>query len=202
MAKARFGLPRRHVKFASQWRRAYPDATLWACPGLMAREPEAGYNRELGPADTAPPEWLGEVEALCLTYERNPFNGKPFFNEVALSPSASSRLDGSSTHAFCQEAMRKCLPGAQLQVVFLHKPSGYLLTSDLFWNYPPAGTAFGTRLWKFGMDKVYLPFYRRFMIKDPGASRARPSGCRGAWSGLTQACCQRRGLPGGDPPAV
>lgn len=28
---------------------------------------------------------------------------------------------------------------------------------------------FGTRLWKAGMDQVYLPFYRSFMIKDQGA---------------------------------
>jgi len=24
----------------------------------------------------------------------------------------------------------------------------------------------GTRLWKFGMDKIYLSFYKRFMIND------------------------------------
>ena len=26
----------------------------------------------------------------------------------------------------------------------------------------------GTKLWKTGMDRVYLPFYRSFMIKDQG----------------------------------
>ena len=28
---------------------------------------------------------------------------------------------------------------------------------------PRVSVPLGTRVWKFGMDKVYLPFYRRFM---------------------------------------
>lgn len=54
-----------------------------------------------------------------------------------------------------------------IQVVFLHKPSKILIASDLVWNYP-SEVPLGTRIWKFGMDQVYLPFYRAFMIKDPG----------------------------------
>lgn len=30
----------------------------------------------------APAEWQGEVEPLWLSYEANPFTGRPFFNEV------------------------------------------------------------------------------------------------------------------------
>lgn len=30
-----------------------------------------------------PPAWQGEVEPLWLSYEANPFTGKPFFNEVS-----------------------------------------------------------------------------------------------------------------------
>ncbi len=52
-------------------------------------------------------------------------------------------------------------------MVFLFKPAGLLIASDLFWNYPGDAPA-GTQLWKFGMDRVYLPFYRTFMIKDKG----------------------------------
>lgn len=36
-------------------------------------------------------------------------------------------------------------------------------------NYPhDRDVGFGTKLWKTGMDRVYLPFYRSFMIKDQG----------------------------------
>ena len=47
-------------------------------------------------------------------------------------------------------------------MVFFHKPSKILITTDLFWDYPGgAGIPFGTKLWKFGMDHIYLPFYNR-----------------------------------------
>eukprot|EP00667_Euglena_gracilis_P009507 EG_transcript_9661 len=51
------------------------------------------------------------------------------------------------------------------EVVFLHRPTGTLIVTDLFWNYPAAVPP-ATRLWKFGMDQVYLPFYERLMIRD------------------------------------
>lgn len=63
-----------------------------------------------------------------------------------------------------------------------------MMTTDLFWNYPqPEGVPnshlsgetgpwelapsvsyipIGSRLWKQGMDKVYLPFYKNLMVKD------------------------------------
>lgn len=59
-----------------------------------------------------------------------------------------------------------------IQVVFVHKPSGTLIATDLIWNYPKTGTNRGTQAWKFGMDRVYLPFYTKFMIKDKGAAQS------------------------------
>lgn len=58
-----------------------------------------------------------------------------------------------------------------LQVVFVHKPSGTLIATDLIWNYPGSGTPKGTQAWKFGMDRVYRPFYNNLMIKDRGVLR-------------------------------
>lgn len=88
------------------------------------------------------------------SFQVNPFTGEPFFNEV----------------------------------IFYHKPSKSLLTTDVYWNYPQKdgvpnshllsnngdnGLApsvesipIGSRLWKFGMDKIYLPFYKKLMIKN------------------------------------
>ena len=54
------------------------------------------------------------------------------------------------------------------QVVFVHKSSGTLIATDLIWNYPGSGTPKGTQAWKFGMDRVYRPFYNNLMIKDKG----------------------------------
>lgn len=65
-----------------QWIERYPGARSYACPGLKQKEPEVPYTTELGGGGGDPPEWLGEVQSTWLSYERNPFNGKPFFNEV------------------------------------------------------------------------------------------------------------------------
>ena len=37
----------------------------------------------------APAEWQGEVEPRWLSYEANPFTGKPFFNEVCAPVNAA-----------------------------------------------------------------------------------------------------------------
>jgi hypothetical protein len=66
-----------------QWADAYPDARTYGCPGLPERIPSVNWSLELGPGAENPPEWLGEIEAAWLGYEQNPFNGKPFFNEVS-----------------------------------------------------------------------------------------------------------------------
>ncbi|CAM9223888.1 unnamed protein product [Scytosiphon promiscuus] len=55
------------------------------------------------------------------------------------------------------------------EVVFFHRPTKSLMTSDLYWNYPREDIPFGTKVWKWGMDKVYRPFFNRFMVTDRGA---------------------------------
>ena len=100
--------------------------------------------------------WSSILSFACVFVQQvNPFTGKPFFNEV----------------------------------IFYHKPSKTLMTTDLFWNYPQTdgvpnshlpdvGTKewelappvssipIKSRLWKKGMDLIFLPFYKSFMVKD------------------------------------
>lgn len=148
-----------HLKFAPQWHQAYPKAHMWGCPGLAERMPEIKFAGEI-PSDMLRPGntkldncWdFQTITPLHLNMEVNPFTGKPFFNEV----------------------------------IFYHAPSKTLLTTDLYWNYPtsdgvpnshiggsewelaPAveSIPFGSKLWKQGMDKVFLPFYKNLMVKD------------------------------------
>ena len=124
-----------HVKYAKQWKLAYPDATLYGCPGLRTKKPDIPYDCEV--STVAPEAWLGEFEVAWFDSERAPVVDEPFFNEV----------------------------------VFFHKPTKSLMVTDVFWNYPSAtidgvDVPFGTKAWKFGMDKVYAPFYRRAMVVD------------------------------------
>lgn len=146
-----------HVKYAAQWAQAYPNAELWACPGLMERESSTRWTGEI-PYSTRPTNtkntlpWNNdELQALHIDCEVNPFTNKPFFNEV----------------------------------VFFHVPSKTLLVTDLYWNYPTSTTnadipnngpwelapsmesiPLGSQLWKFGMDKLFQPFYMNLMIQQ------------------------------------
>ena len=186
-----------HVKFAYQWAERYPDACIWACPGLAEREPLVRWTGEIPalarPAGYPPVEGEGdppsrpegmwdwdEIQPLHVDTEVNPFTGRPFFNEV----------------------------------VFYHSPSKTLLTTDTYWNYPspdgitntvyaemPGGSStptvnaktgqeerdfgawdlapevgkipLGSSLWKLGMDKLFRPFYLNLMTKPSSKDRFR-----------------------------
>jgi hypothetical protein len=171
-----------HVKFAALWYQSFPDADMWGCPGLIERMPQVRWKGEIpsgyrpngwkggagggggnGEASTsfAAPEgmWdLNILQPLHINIEKNPFTGRPFFNEV----------------------------------IFYHAPTKTLLTTDLFWNYPANGVPnsefgrddswelaplvndvpLGSRLWKFGMDKVYSPFFNNLMVTDKSEYKA------------------------------
>eukprot|EP00590_Aulacoseira_subarctica_P004098 CAMPEP_0172428290 /NCGR_PEP_ID=MMETSP1064-20121228/45793_1 /TAXON_ID=202472 /ORGANISM="Aulacoseira subarctica , Strain CCAP 1002/5" /LENGTH=337 /DNA_ID=CAMNT_0013172997 /DNA_START=132 /DNA_END=1145 /DNA_ORIENTATION=- len=164
-----------HVKFAKYWAQTYPEAKMWACPGLSSRETSTKWTGEI-PEGVRPPSFpqnessrtsaempqgfwdTDEIQAIHLNYEANPFTGQPFFNEV----------------------------------IFYHTPSKSLIVTDFFWNYPRSDgipnskyqslveknvdfgeweiaprveMPFKSLLWKFGMDQVYRPFYLNFMIE-------------------------------------
>ena len=158
-----------HVKFAPAWQQAFPSAQMWACPGLAERLPDIAFAGEI-PAGYRPVSWTAGgarnaadndkipwdttvLQPLHINCERNPFTGRPFFNEV----------------------------------VFYHAPTKTLLVTDLWWNYPAntiPNSQFGrddswalapadilaipvtSRLWKFGMDAIYKPFFDQFMVTD------------------------------------
>ena len=69
----------------AQWQQRYPEARAYACPGLKEKEPSVFGGAEELRGGAAPAGWQGEVAPLWLSYEANPFNGKPFFNEVRTS---------------------------------------------------------------------------------------------------------------------
>lgn len=53
-----------HYLFLAEWRRAYPAAQLIAAPGLRAKRPDLGVDREI---DSAPvPEWSGEIDHVVV----------------------------------------------------------------------------------------------------------------------------------------
>lgn len=170
-----------HVKYAPVWHQNYKDACMWACPGLTERMPEVPWKGEIGNG-YRPNGWKGRassfknpegmwdteiLQPLHINVEKNPFTGRPFFNEV----------------------------------IFYHVPTKTLLTTDLFWNYPADGVPnsefgrndswelaplvdsvpVGSRLWKFGMDKVYYPFYSMLMVTDKSEYKAIANHILNVW---------------------
>ena len=116
---------------------------------MKQKYPEIPWDEELVDGEVNFGDARAEFAATWFDCETNPFTGKPFFNET----------------------------------VFVHKPSRVLFVTDLFWNYPETDVGgkgearvqipLGTKAWKFGMDRVYLPFYRRAMVRDATAFAAK-----------------------------
>ena len=68
-----------HWMYAPEWQRTYPDAKLWAAPGLSRREQvkKAGLRIDAILSDTVPAEWASMLELI-------PVPGGLGFTEVAL----------------------------------------------------------------------------------------------------------------------
>jgi hypothetical protein len=159
-----------HLKYAKQWSEKYPLAKMYACPGLPARLPEISWNVEIG--SEPPIEFGGSVDSVHFDCEVNPVTNKPFFNEIVFFHMKSKSL-------FMADAFWN-YPESQLPNYFGVSDTGAIhecpkmpvggLTSD---TLPPIEVPLGTKLWKFGMDKVYLPFYKNLMVGKSGERRAK-----------------------------
>lgn len=55
------------------------------------------------------------------------------------------------------------------ETVFVHKPSGFLIVTDLFWNYPAVDVPTSTRVWAFAMNRIFYPVYCNLLVKDRAA---------------------------------
>lgn len=53
-----------HHLYLGAWAEAFPEARLYAPPGLAARRRDLGFHAELG--DATPPEWRGEIDHVLL----------------------------------------------------------------------------------------------------------------------------------------
>ena len=62
-----------HHLYVQQYLDHYPEARVYAAPGLALKRKDVAFHGSLG--DTAPPEWAGEIEQLV-------FRSVPLFNEV------------------------------------------------------------------------------------------------------------------------
>lgn len=163
-----------HVKYISDWARRYPRAQIWGCPGLPARMPEVQWTHELGgPAADAAAQSAG-VEPLHLDCELNPFTGRPFFNEVVFHHPKSNALlitDAYWNYPWSERPNYDLVSGTGMEHACPKVPLPAATRAGPF--APSVPMPSGSRLWKVGMDKVYLPFYKRLMVGSSGERRDR-----------------------------
>lgn len=147
-----------HVKFASQWALAYPDAEMWACPGLMQQEPNTRWTKEVPNNSRCVELWPG-IQALHSNCEVNPFTGNPFFNEVVFFHTFSKTL--LTTDLYWNYPAFDGVTNSNLESSDTNGP----------WELAPSvdSIPLGSKLWKVGMDQVYRPFYTNLMVKDRDA---------------------------------
>jgi Domain of unknown function (DUF4336) len=76
-----------HWSFLPDWQRAFPQATLWAAPGLRARRAvrKSGLRIDHDLGERAPAAWAGEIEQAVIP-------GAGGFREVAFLHLASRTL--------------------------------------------------------------------------------------------------------------
>lgn len=53
-----------HHQFLGEWRQAYPQATLWAAPGLRDRRRDLAFDGDL--LDAPPPEWAADLDQVVV----------------------------------------------------------------------------------------------------------------------------------------
>jgi Domain of unknown function (DUF4336) len=53
-----------HYLFLADWKRAYPDAKLYASPGLAKRRKDLTFDAELG--DAPAPEWAADIDQVLM----------------------------------------------------------------------------------------------------------------------------------------
>jgi hypothetical protein len=182
-----------HVSFAAGWAEAYPDARMWGCPGLAEREPAIKFTDEL-PFGVRPPSFPSmsggsqhklplpitgmwntddKIQALHFDCELNPLTGKPFFNEVVFYHAPSKSL--MMTDTYWNYPQRKGIPNSQYErlkqklvanIDDVNMNDGKQQDPDFGpWELAPViQVPWKSLLWKFGMDKVYRPFYMNLMV--------------------------------------
>ena len=157
-----------HLKYAKAWSDAYPDAKMIACPGLPERLPDIRWDVEIGNNDRKilSTEFQETIEYVHFDCEINPATNRPFFNEVVWFHVKSKSM-------FCSDIYWN-YPSSSLPNYYgiegtgdIHQcPKMPVLTAPTNGQLPEVKVPFGTKLWKVGMDKVYLPFYKRIMVSS------------------------------------
>jgi hypothetical protein len=122
-----------HHLYVAEWARAYPGASVSACPGLDRKRADIAWSRVLD--DTPPSEWASCIDQVT-------FSALPMLNEV----------------------------------VFFHRPSKTIISSDFVFNLASHDSALTRTAALFMGNSAPGPtLLERIMLKDRGAAQEQVS---------------------------
>ena len=127
-----------HVKYAKIWADYYPDAKVWGCPGLPDREAGVRWTGEI-PHGARPPGFFANNDDATTTATTTT---KTTMTEEGGGSSAAAAAGGmwdwNELMPYHVDFEANPFTGRSFfnEVVFYHRPSKTLLTTDFYWNYP------------------------------------------------------------------
>ena len=164
-----------HLKYAQEWADMYPLADKIACPGLPQRLPDIPWSVEVGLSDARfSNEFRDTIEYVHFDCEVNPFTRKPFFNEVAWFHVRSKTVFMADVYWNYPRSAHPNHYADEGGTSRIHQcPKMPVESAPASGLLPDVEVPTGTTLWKTGMDKIYLPFYKRFMVGKRGERRRK-----------------------------
>jgi hypothetical protein len=124
-----------HVKYAKQWAEYYPTAKVWGCPGLSNRVLDVQWTGEV-PFGARPPGF----------YKSTTDQTTALLDNSQIVEQGSSGSDVVVTGMWDWDILQPMHIDIEInpftrqsffnEVIFYHKPSKTLLTTDIYWNYP------------------------------------------------------------------
>lgn len=169
-----------HLKYAKQWAEQFPNSIKYACPGLPSRLPDINWNVELN--HSIPSSFANSIDISYFDCETNPFTGKPFFNEVVFYHIKSKSVfmadtfwnyPSSALPNYYGISETGCIDNCPKMPTNAIPSYSSTTTSSSSTYLPAINVPLGTKLWKYGMDNIYLPFYKRVMVGGKGRSLSK-----------------------------
>lgn len=134
-----------HHLYVGEWARAYPEATVSACPGLSKKRPDVTFTRTLG--DDAPAEWRDVIEQVS-------FGALPMLEEVVFFHRRSSTL--LTADLVFDLASHPSAFTRTVAALLGHRRPGPTLLERLMVRDRTAGRAQIDRILAFGAERVVL----------------------------------------------
>ena len=162
-----------HLKYAKQWSMKYPNAIMIGCPGIKDKIPSLNWKELYDDEDNIEFN-LKEDGIDCVWLNCESFLNKPFFNEVVFYHiSSNTYITADSYWNYPENDLPNYSYGEDSMSLDVHECSKVISSKDIPSTLPRVQIPLSTKLWKFGMDRIYKPFYGNIMVGNNELSLKR-----------------------------